>query len=232
MVLRTNNDNCYFYNNETGEKSKRYIDSPDLSIISNFNGEEKKIDGIHIDPRTNVIIGKDENNTYIIDDGYRNSMIRAGYLVYKDYDQTHITDKAEGNVVHEKLLDSISNVLFDYNGNTGAVSTDGKVESFYVKKEGYAFTISIYDNISIVKINEERKINGLQFYPFDKNMDNYGTVYITIHCQRYEETDVKNTMIADSILQYIIENTTDIKYISMDIKQPLYFTIGGITSWE
>lgn len=236
MVLKTNNESCYFYNNDTGEKSKRYIDSPNLSFIYLYNGEEKKLDGVHIDPRTNVIIGKDNSSTFIIDDGYRNSMIRAGYLVYRDYDKNHITDKTEGNILHEKILESVSDVLFDYcdNGNNPMVSfTDGKSEDFYLKKDGYKFNVTIYDNIEIVKINEERKINGLQFYPFDKNMDNYGTLYITIHCQRYEDTDVKNTVIADSILKYIIDNTEDIRYISMDIKQPLYFTLKEEKSpWE
>ena len=235
MVLKTNNDTCYFYCNDTKEKSKRFIYSPDLSLIYYNDEGEQKLDNVHIDPRTNVIVAKDNNSTYIIDDGYRNSMIRAGYLVFKDYDQIHINDKVEGNIIHENLIESITTALSSYNGEVLSYtenSSFGTSEAFYINKDGYKFTITIYDNINIVKINEERKINGLQFYPFDKNMDNYGTVYISIHCIKIDETESKNTVVADSILKHIIDNTEDIKYVSMEIKQPLYFTIGGSASWQ
>ena len=230
MVLKTNGDSCYFYNNATGEKSKRYIDSPDLSLIYYIDNNEVKLNGVHIDPRTNVIVAKDNNSTYIIDDGYRNSMIRSGYLVYKDFDQYHINDKIEGNIIHEKLIESVIEAISSYNDDVIYYTENsqyGTSEVFYINKDGYKFTVNIYDNINIVKINEVRKINGLQFYPFDKNMDNFGTVYISIHCMRTEDTTSKNTLIADSILKHIIDNTEDIKYVSMEIKQPLYFTIGG-----
>ena len=56
-------------------------------------------------------------------------------------------------------------------------------------------------------------------------MDNYGTLYITIYCQRLEENNKnKNTVIADYILKNIIENTNDIKFVIMDINNPLYYT--------
>ncbi len=236
MVLKTKEDNCYFYNNNTGEKSVRYIDSPNLSLIYMDGAEEKRIDNVHIDPRTNVIVGKDNSTTFIIDDGYRNSMIRAGYLVYKDYDTCHITDKVEGNIIHENLIEEISQAIIKYDiGNVNSYvenSIQGSSESYYIEQDGYEFNITLYDNINIVKINEERKINGLQFYPFDKNMDNFGTIYISIYCRKIGETSVKNTVIADNILKNIIDNTENIKFVSMDIKQPLYFTIGGATSWR
>ena len=234
MVLKTNST-CYFVCDITHEESIKYIDSPKLSLkyLDSKTGEYKTLENVYIDNRTNVIVGKDENgSTYVIDDGYRNSMIRAGYMVYKNYDEIQCTDKAEGNVIHEKLLDYISNAILDYDGDVKVFGyTDSApfeyADTYYLEKSGYRFTIKLYNNFQIVKINQDRKINGLQFYPFDKNMDNYGTLYVSIYCQKIKETDIKNTTISDGILKHIIDSTEDIKFVSMDIKQPLYYSIGG-----
>ena len=122
--------------------------------------------------------------------------------------------------------------ILDYDGDVKVFGyTDSApfeyADTYYLEKSGYRFTIKLYNNFQIVKINQDRKINGLQFYPFDKNMDNYGTLYVSIYCQKIKETDIKNTTISDGILKHIIDSTEDIKFVSMDIKQPLYYSIGG-----
>jgi len=222
MLLKTN-DECYFYCNSTNMKSKKYIESPELSLIYNDNGIEKKINNVYLDSRTNVIVGKDTNgSTFVIDDGYRNSMIRAGYFVYKNYDEQKIIDRDEGNKIHDNIL---SIIRYGIEKAFPEIMTKYDSDIYELDEDGYRFTIGIYSNIDIVKKNQERKINGLQFYPFDKRMDNYGTLYITIYCQRLEENNKnKNTVIADYILKNIIENTNDIKFVIMDINNPLYYT--------
>ena len=219
MVIKTNDETCYFLNN--GEKTKRYIDSPNISLIYEEDGESLKINDVKFDARTNVIIGRENGTTYIIDDGYRNSMIRAGYMVYKNYDSMKIMDKVLGNQIHDKLVEYVINALKTYDGNLKKKSS---VYNLYA--DGYHFSIFIWNNIDIVKKNEERKINGLQFYPFDKNMDNYGTVYIAIYCEAIDDVhENKNTVVADDILKHIVLESENIRFVNMEIKQPLYFTI-------
>jgi hypothetical protein len=222
MILKTNKTDCYFVCNLTKTQSDKFIESPKLSLYY----DHKFIDNIYIDSRTNNIVGKDMNGTtFIIDDGYRNKMIKAGYIVYKNYDTEKILDRDEGNEVHRYLINNIHQYLLrEYIGEI-IYSADKYINEYYLEKSGYKFTIKLYSNIDIVKKNQERKINGLQFYPFDKKMDNYGTTYITVHAMKItdEESDVKASSIADDILSNIIKNTNETKYVAMDIINPLYF---------
>ena len=222
MIVKTNKTDCYFICNETKVQSDKFIVSPKLSLYY----DNKYIDNVYLDSRTNNIVGKDLNGTtFIIDDGYRNKLVKAGYIVYRNYDSEKILDKDEGTKIHRHLLHDIHQYLLkEYIGEI-IYSADKYINEYYLEKAGYKFTIKLYSNIDIVKKNQERKINGLQFYPFDKKMDNYGTIYITIHAVKIvdEDIDTKANNIADSILENIIKNTTETKYVSMDIINPLYF---------
>jgi hypothetical protein len=150
-------------------------------------------------------------------------MIKCGYIIYKNYDQEKISDKEIGNQIHETLLSNVFNVIEneypDFEKSTNRYST-----KYIITREGYKITIGLYSNIDIVKKNQQRKINGLQFYPFDKKMDNYGTIYSTIHCQKIsEETNININSFTDNILITIIKNTEDTKFKTMDIVSSLYF---------
>jgi hypothetical protein len=95
----------------------------------------------------------------------------------------------------------------------------------------------MYNNIDIVKMNQERKINSLPFYPFSKSMDNYGTIYVAIYCKKMGNTNIKSTTIADNMLTIIVDKLNtfnekrlfnyDIKYVPLDPNSnSIYFTIG------
>ena len=222
MILKTNKSDCYFICNDNNTKSDKFIESQNLSLYYN----NKIINNVYIDSRTNNIVGKDEDGiTYIIDDGYRNKMIKAGYIVYRNYNSEKIVDKDEGTKIHRKLINDIHQYLLrEYIGEI-IYSADKYINEYILEKSGYRFTIKLYSNIDIVKKNQEREINGLQFYPFDKRMDNYGTVYITIHSMKIsdEGTNIKISTIVDNILENIIKNTNETNFVSMDIINPLYF---------
>jgi hypothetical protein len=220
MILKTNKETCYFYCDDV--KSDKFIESPNLKLF--YNGE---IIDVNLDTRTNVIVGRNNNGTtYVIDDGYRNMLIRAGYIVYKNYDEVQ-TDKNDGAKIQDELIyvlyeainksypEAINNINDLFNG-------------YELEKEGYKFSAYLYHNIDIVKKNQERKINGLQFYPFDKRMDNYGTLYIMVYGQRIsdQEPQVKSNILVDNILSNIITNSDDLKFVVMDINNPLYYTRG------
>lgn len=223
MILKTNKENCYFYYNDTNTKSDKFIDSPNISLIYNGN-----IIDVNLDTRTNVIIGKDDNgSTYVIDDGYRNMLVRAGYVVYKNYDEIQVTDKNDGPKIHDELMTTLFNSIKKSYPDLIDDIND-LFDGYEVEKEGYKFTILLNHNVDIVRKNQERKINGLQFYPFDKRMDNYGTLYIMIYCQKITDQDpqVKSNILVDNILSNIITNSDDLKFVMMDITNSLYYTRG------
>ena len=224
MILKTSNlDYSYFYDEITGEKYNRFVSSPKLYFYYGLNGQDKVLLDVYLDTKSNIITGKDEYGTnHMIDDGYRNCMIRAGYIVYRNYDEIKISDRNEGKRIHDLLRSIIYKALTNnYPEIIRNVDSTNLSDKYLLSDDNYKYTISIYNNIDIVKKNEERKINGLQFYAFDKRMDNYGTQYITIHCQKLKDTNIKNS--ADEILKNIIQETEDIKFVAMNIDNPIYF---------
>lgn len=223
MILKTNMETCYFYSNDTNEKSDKFIESPNLKLY--YNGD---IIDVNLDSRTNVIVGKNNNGTtYVVDDGYRNVLLRAGYIVYKNYDEIQVVDKNDGPKIKDELIDTLYQAINNSYPNY-IDSIDDLFNGYEIEKEGYKFSIFLYHNVDIVKKNQERKINGLQFYPFDKRMDNYGTLYIMIYAQRItnQEPQSKANILVDNALTNIITNTDDLKFVVMDINNPLYYTRG------
>lgn len=230
IIIKTNPDTCYFYCAITKKKSTTFIDSPKLQLYYiNNSGAENIMSNIYIDSRTNMIIAKDNNGTpYIIDDGCRNMMIRSGYMVLDNYDNEKIIDKDIGGNIHDGLISEISDGILSTKRNYNVLYKANN-NDFIIETDGYKFTIRLYNNIDIVKQNQERKINSLPFYPFDKNMDNYGTIYIAIYCKKIGNTEIKNTIIADNILKSIVDNIRDIsvKYVPLNQKShSIYFSIG------
>ena len=223
MILRTNWTNCYFLDAETNTPSDKFIESPNTLLF--YNGA---IIDVNLDTRTNVIVGKDSNgSTYVIDDGYRNTLVRAGYIVYKNYDEIQVTDKNDGPRIHDELISILYEAIKKSFPDMDIHISD-LFNGYEFEKDGYKFTILLNHNVDIVKKNQERKINGLQFYPFDKRMDNYGTLYIMIYCQKItdQESSSKSNMMVDNMLASIITNSDDLKFVVMDIINPLYYTRG------
>lgn len=228
MVIKTNIDEgTYFIDNITKKQSDKYIPSPKLSLLYTDNkGEQKSLPNVYIDSRTSCIIGKDFCSTYVIDDGYRNIMQRAGYFVLDNYDKEYIKDKLEGNIIHEKLKEELSDIINKSFSNVIQTSYSEK-EIYNFLKDNYRISLVLCDNIYIVNKNNERKINGLQYYPFDKNMDNFGTIYCALYMEKESNTSDNPKIIADNILSKIASKSERIHYSSLDVRQPLYYTFGG-----
>lgn len=229
MILKTNNSNCYFYYNDTKEKSDKFIDSPNVSLYYN----DKIINNVHLDNRTNVIVAKDNDGiTYVVDDGYRDILIKVGYVVYKNYDEIQVTDISEGNGIRNNLIETLSNAVSDsYNDLNISIDEIFNNDGYEFDRDGYHFTILLYTNRDIVKRNQERKINSLQFFPFDKKMDNFGTLYVAVYCQKIvkDDPEIKSNIIIDNIFANIIKNGNgNIKFVMMEYGNPLYYTRNSV----
>lgn len=168
-----------------------------------------------------------KDDKYIIDDGYQDLLIRTGYLIMDNYDMEHVISKPHGIELRSEFLDdvklSISNIFmkdekfpisfidFKENKNQQLVVT--------FKKDIFEFKLVIDTINNIVAKNQQRKINNLAFYPFEKNMDKYGTLFVTVFAKvedEYEINDDKEEIlkekynIAESVLKHLIESLNNI----------------------
>lgn len=123
------------------------------------------------------------NDRYILDDGYQNALIKSGYIVYKDYDVQNQMDNNEGKRIQDKILEDIDialkKIASNYENITIEHISDTETEVF-IENDKCKLTINIDIVPGIVIKNKRRKDNSLPFYMFDKKMDMYGTVYMSI----------------------------------------------------
>lgn len=125
---------------------------------------------------------------FIVDDGYQNILIRAGYLILNEYDKERIEDRDEGIKIRSKLLENVDKAIGEIDLEIPDIITLDKSPrylDYFFDTYGYSYTIFIDTNNNIVDKNIQRKADSLPFYPFLKNMDKYGTLYISIFCQKH-----------------------------------------------
>ena len=81
---------------------------------------------------------------------------------------------------------------------------------------------------NIVTKNQKRKENSLPYFPFDKNMDKYGTIYITVYAQKtkkltQEEGNNKFILADDLIFKLIKSLGKEYKYLPMTITKRIMY---------
>lgn len=222
----------YLTDKKTGETLERYNpDNKDVELTIKLEDSILKVDGSKIqDCYGGITIVQHNNNRYIIDDGFQNTLIKCGYIVYKDYDTKHIIDKNEGLSVRDSILTSVSKIV-----NTiedCEVTTDDENQimiSIGDESDHYSYTIRFTTVNFIVNKNHIRKDNDLCFYPFDKNMDKFGTIYVSVFAQKnfkkFNEPDKYS--VPDNIIRKIImELGCDYHYISLPVRGRVLYQPG------
>lgn len=219
----------------TGEdRSKDYMfDKTDYSLIKKYDKDNENLvlsvkmeDGSRISVKNDLIFRQYGGSLYfdylgdryLIDDGYQNVLIKCGYIVLDDYNTRYCKDKDEGGKMRDRLYTSIMKairtVLEKYLYVTGeipefeTITVEGD-NKFAFKKGKYQFTIAINTVNGIVSKNQERKMNNLPFYPFDKTMDKYGTIYIAIFCKKLGDSKVLKYKVAENFISDVIKELND-----------------------
>lgn len=136
----------------------------------------------------------DYNDTkYIINDGYQNNLIRSGYIVMNNYDIINIEDRKEGIKLRDNNIDLIFDALKEYNSNNDnkVIIKQETIDSItmILIKDGVRFSIYINTINAIVGKNQKRKNISLPYYPFQKGMDKYGCLYISVFAQKLVSLD-------------------------------------------
>lgn len=132
------------------------------------------------------------DDKFIIDDGYQDVLINAGYIVYKNYDVEKEPDKEKGYSIRNKIISDIRDAI-DQIGEHESISDveySGDQSRFKITcDDDFEYTFSFNTVNSIVNKNQIRKNNSLPFYPFSKKMDKYGTVYLSVFARKKRALD-------------------------------------------
>ena len=180
-VLKTGVNNYFI--NEDGSISMQY-DPCFNSCFMMYNGDDPKIkismDNINIQPGGQIVF-KYDNKKFIIDDGYRNRLIMAGYLDLHPQNADVIT--IDDNIrLKELMINSFSNIKSieqtDYDNNRIAFRD-------YI--QGYEFNIIIETISKMIDRNIKRQELNLPMYPTERGHIKNTSVYFRIYCKRTSE---------------------------------------------
>lgn len=247
-TIKLDGKDNYLFDTNTGDIVYQYDDDKDLQLVltlddSVLNISKKKIsrqfDG--------QIIVQHNDDRYIIDDGYYNTLIKSGYIVYNAYDEINIDPdfKEHGIVLRDGIIKQLRQVIMEinkeYNFINGAAPTEPTLEysgnktTLKIDSENGDFSYTfVFDTInSMVNKNQGRKENDLTFYPFKKSMDRYGTIYLSVFCQKNrhieDNTPKKKYIVPDSIIKEIIKKLNDVDqyhYVSNQVKRRVVYCKG------
>lgn len=180
---------------------------------------------------------------YVIDNGRQNYLIRSGYLVIGEYDHTRYEESTgRGIRKRDKIMDKFYNYLLsDSKKSFKHLEKFKDSITFTYEENGFQYSVSIDTIESLVRKNNIRKDRGLPFYPFNKDMDNYMTFYLSIFCkdvsdknmhsvEKYYDADQIVSKLRE-ILAYIINETDDqlVEFSPVIIKKRiLYYNEYGV----
>lgn len=227
-IIKVNSCN-YFYDADTFEVQDRYDPEKNLNFTCTINGSVVNImkEEIHFDEGT--IFFDHDSNHYVVDDGYRNTMIRAGYLVYQDYDE-RFSDKKEGKDLRRSIraalvsLLGLGNPYIVYQFEiTDMVPIENDGFEVYIESDICFYTV-VFDTVTgVVAKNQKRKEKGLSFFPFLKNMDKNGTLYVSIFMQNKTVKELKEDIPKinpDQFIDALIEGLgEDYKYVPIKLSK-------------
>ena len=168
--------NCNFFINEDGSKSEIY----DPEVNSCFmlkNGRLPKIkimmDEISIQPGGQITF-KYNNDKYIVDDGYRNRMIMAGYLkLNTDLDPIDNTD------LKVALMEAFSTLRFsNMVVSSNIITIDNHISS------GYDIHLEIEPINKMVDRNIMRSELNLPMFPTARGYNKHTALYFRVYAKK------------------------------------------------
>lgn len=193
-------DKNYLVDTVTGEKVDKYDPDKNLCLVMDKPNSIISVnkDGIKLGYGGQITVQYNDNR-YIINDGYQSSLVKTGYIIYKNYDEIRCIDSNEGVSIRSKVIGDIKDCLITLYKKYNRENPNCEIENILVDKfnrsmsikgidKDYSFIVNIDSIVNIVNKNKRRKDNSLPFYPFNKDMDKFGTMYISIFAKR--ETNI------------------------------------------
>ena len=200
------NKQSYFYDSKSNRVLYGYAPSNRNCTLKLLHDKSIKlfgVDEIKTD-RSGDLYVNIKNEKFIIDDGWRSELIRSGYIIYKNYDEEMIEDAEEGIKIKNLNRDNLIEALSKAHINGQEISPFRW--KFSTLKDEFEYIFYIDSLSAIVNKNQTRKLNNLPFYPFIRNMDKYGCVYISVFAKRKHQSDNEPSMnFIDGIIARIIK---------------------------
>lgn len=220
-VIRIDNESNYFVDAATGQKIRKYDPNKKLTLHAfiDGNGEIKVSSILFKTSKFGLPMFSFNCENYLVDDGYNPLLIRAGYIVKNEYDTIKSAKKFKDNIIErdefrKRVIDTVKSNMdhsnFKENDNAGRFS-------WSMIDKGYKFTFvtDVIDNL--IRYNQQRKELDLPFYPFLKTMDNFGTLYFRVFCEKVfseNEVDINDDIRLEIAEDYI--NKLILKLTSLD----------------
>ena len=235
-TIRLDNINNYLISASTGELIPKYDpNNDDIQLVLQLDNSRLIVDSKNITMEYgNQIVVRYNDDLFIIDDGHQPILIKSGYIVYKNYDQENILNRDEGVSKLSEIMtladDQVAQLMYRTDDEWSCIDVDNaKYHEYSFNHKGFDFYIKLNTVTSIVTKNQLRKDNSLPFYPFDKSMDKYGTIYISIFAQKSDENvdnSVKYDVANDFVKNLIAAMGPDFHFISQVIKRRIVMAKG------
>lgn len=209
-------------------KDNYFVDELTGIIVDKFNPDNKYLNLVTKLEDDSILTVKNEqiiqkyggqlifeykDDKYIIDDGYQNLLIRAGYIVKNKFDisTNFINERSIGieyrnilfNYIKSEMREFMKEREFSYDIN---YKENQSIEVIFLDSDSdNKFTIIIETINSVVNKNQQRKLNELPFYPFLKSMDKYCTMYMSIFAKKISSITNSDKAKYESAEKFIID---------------------------
>lgn len=185
-------------------------------------------------PNSNIVnmSFKFQNQVYQIDVGQNERLTTCGYLIKGEYNHLRINDQDQGikdrTALLQRIEDALSVLQTIWGDPNISVERKNNVISlkFSENESSYSF---YFDTVSsIVTYNQERKMERLPFYPFDKGVDKYESIYLSVFADSDLDMFYVYRKIMDTVNQLIqilnSQESKDEDLWFMEIKPRNHFT--------
>lgn len=209
----------YCFIDSNGEKSKVY--SPGL--MAEIDGN--LADDIFINYAGEIAAKIGEQIKIISDYPYYNKLIKAGYFVYKDYDRERVEDPDMGVELRKELFIRVMEKLYDTLKDLPDFEDLSYDHEYRFSYSSCKYTIRLDSVSAMVNKNMDRKDNNLKYYPYDKNVDKYGCLYLRIYGQNTSEDsdDTKNRRYASKIVKKTLSKMGEYHFKDLPIRTRIVY---------
>ena len=106
-------------------------------------------------------------------------MLKSGYIVLNDYDRIRISDKEVGEKVRLSLMQHINQVI-ESSIVPEKATVKNNVTIYFEDRDRTKYTVFICTVNHLVNRNKIFMKQNSMILPFNKDMDKYGTVYLSV----------------------------------------------------
>ena len=200
---------------ELGNKTEKFVAGKTSLIV---NSRKIPAENLFIN-YGGYIVAKVDGNNETIDYPYYNRLVKAGYVVFRDYDKEriHVSEgySIRAEVLHT-VLEAIRTLIKEYNA-----TVDGN--TFILDSDEGTYTVYIDTVDNMVTKNMSRRDNNLKYFPYDKEVDRFGCVYLAIF-EEPSKLEKDGKAFATSFVKKLIGMLPEYHFNNLPVKSRIIYT--------